>query len=554
MLQRLTIKNYAIINDLAIDFGENLNIITGETGAGKSIVIGALSLILGERADSKSLFKQEEKCVIEGSFNIAAYDTLKDFFTENDLDYDTHTTLRREISVDGKSRAFVNDTPVNLTILKALGEQLVDIHSQHQTIALNAEAFQLLVIDGFCQHKPLLADYQQQYKAYKKQNSVLQDLKAKSTQAKTETDYLQFQFNELVTANLIAEEQEQLEAELLQLSHAEEIKAKLSQSSFLLKESEQAVNTQLKEIATALAAIEKFSEQLAQIHQRVKSSFIELKDIANEVESLNERMLVNAERMQHVQDRLHLIYSLQQKHRVSTIAELLNLQQQFDKQLQGNFSVDEDIIRLEKEVALLKQTLEELASKLSTNRKTIAPTIEQEVKGLLDLLGMPHAELKIDLKAIESDTFTTTGKDKVHFLFSANKGFPLVDLNKTASGGELSRLMFVLKGLTARYTALPTIIFDEIDTGVSGEVALKMGSMMQQFAQSLQVISITHLPQIASKGQAHYFVYKEVRNGHTFTNIRPLQAEERIQEIAKMIGGNTPGEAALQSARELIGN
>lgn len=552
MLQRLTIKNYAIIDDLDIAFANNLNIITGETGAGKSIVIGALSLILGERADSKSLFRQEGKCVIEGHFDIRAYEGLKDFFTENDLDFDEHTTLRREISLDGKSRAFVNDTPVNLSLLKTLGEQLVDIHSQHETIALNAEAFQLLVIDGFCQHKAVLSEYSSNYSRYKKLSSTLEELKSRSATAKAETDYLQFQYNELEQAKLQAEEQEGLEAELVQLTHAEEIKTKLSQATYLFDESETSINSQLKELSISLSSIEKFGEQFAQLSSRLKSSIIELKDIAAEIDNINERTFVNEERMLQVQERLNLIYNLQQKHRVGSIAELLTLQQQFEQQLQGNFSMDEEIIRLEQELGALKTGLSDLATTLSAQRNKIAPSIESQVQELLTLLGMPHAVLQIELTALEEGQFNTKGIDKIKFLFSANKGYPLVDLSKTASGGELSRLMFVLKGLTAQYTAMPTIIFDEIDTGVSGEVALKMGTMMRQFAQSQQVLSITHLPQIAGKGQTHYFVYKEVKEGHTFTNIRELMAEERIQEIAKMIGGNTPGEAAVQSAKELL--
>lgn len=552
MLQRLTIKNYAIIDDLDIAFANNLNIITGETGAGKSIVIGALSLILGERADSKSLFRQEGKCVIEGHFDIRAYEGLKEFFLENDLDFDEHTTLRREISVDGKSRAFVNDTPVNLSILKTLGEQLVDIHSQHETIALNAEAFQLLVIDGFCQHKTVLIDYSSTYSRYKKLSITLADLKGRSSTAKAETDYLQFQYDELAQAKLQVEEQESLEAELLQLTHAEEIKTKLSQATYLFDESETSINSQLKELNASLISIEKFGEPFGQLGTRLKSSIIELKDIATEIDSINERTFVNEERMLQVQERLNLIYNLLQKHRVSSIAELLTLEQRFEQQLHGNFSMDEEIIRLTKELATLQNQLSQLAATLSAQRNKIAPAIESQVQELLTLLGMPHAVLKIELTALEEGQFNMKGKDKIKFLFSANKGYPLVDLSKTASGGELSRLMFVLKGLTAQYTAMPTIIFDEIDTGVSGEVALKMGTMMRQFAQSQQVISITHLPQIAGKGQNHYFVYKEIKNGHTFTNIRELQISERIEEIAKMIGGNEPGEAAMQSARELI--
>lgn len=552
MLQRLTIKNYAIIDDLDIAFADQLNIITGETGAGKSILIGALSLILGERADSKSLFRQEGKCVIEGHFNVAAYEGLKEFFEQNDLDFDIQSTLRREISADGKSRAFINDTPVNLSVLKALGEQLVDIHSQHETIALNAEAFQLMVVDGFCQHKTLLNTYKTQFLAYKNLASTLTELKNRSQSAKTESDYLQFQFEELAAAKLIVDEQDLLEAELLQLSHAEEIKTKLSAIYYLLEEDEHAVNLQLKESGNLLNSIEKFGEGYEELSKRIKSSLIELKDIGAEVDRLNQHTFIDEQRMQLVQERLDLLYRLQQKHRVGSNAELLAIQEQLSQQLQGNFSMDEEIIRLEKEIAALSTALQEQAAELRKNRQAIIPSIEQQVATLLQQLGMPHASLKIQLESLGDMAFSATGLDKIKFLFSANTGYPLVELSKTASGGELSRLMFVIKGLTAKYTAMPTIIFDEIDTGVSGEVALKMGAMMQQFAQSQQVMSITHLPQIAGKGQSHYFVYKEVKNGQTHTNIRELMTEERVQEIAKMIGGNTPGEAALQSARELI--
>lgn len=550
MLNRLAIKNYAIIDELDIRFAPHLNIITGETGAGKSIIIGALSLILGERADSKSLFRPDAKCVIEGYFSISSYEGLKEFFAENDLDYDPETILRRELSVDGKSRAFVNDTPVNLSLLKELGEQLVDIHSQQETSGLRTEPYQLAMLDGFCQHKPLLTEYKVGYKLWKKLEQRLQELKQRNTVAQADQSYLQFQLEELLVAKLEATEQESLELELQQLTHAEEIKSKLGAAVYLLNASEDAIEPKLKEAVQQLSSIEKYGVSFATLAERMRSSFIELKDIAAEVEQANEHTVLDQERLELVQNRLDLIYRLQQKHKVGSIAELLTIQQRLDGQLGGTMSLEEELDQLEKEYALQQEVLLALASKISTARLQVIPTIESTVQELLTQLGMPYAIFKIE--CAEQTNLSINGLDKIRFLFSANKGYSLEDVGKTASGGELSRLMFVLKGLMGKNTALPTMIFDEIDTGVSGEVALKMGNMMQQFAAGQQVMSITHLPQIAAQGEAHFFVYKELVNAHTATGIRRLQSDERVLEIAKMIGGDNPGAAAMESARELI--
>ncbi|HEY8930991.1 MAG TPA: DNA repair protein RecN [Mucilaginibacter sp.] len=554
MLQKLSISNYALIDNLEIGFGGGLNILTGETGAGKSIILGALSLILGQRAESRYFFNQQKKCVIEGTFTIGAFH-LKQFFEDNDLDYEAETVLRREISADGKSRAFVNDTPVNLTALKALGEKLIDIHSQHATLEINDPEFQLLVVDAVAKHPDLLNDYRTKYRAYKKATSKLQQLIEESDKAKADLDYYQFQFDELEKANLVADEQEQLEQELYSLNNAGEIKRNLLGAYYLMEEGETSAIIQLREAGHQLVALEKFNPQIAELHQRLNSTLIELKDIAAEIETIEQRTNTDEARAGEVNTRLSMIYNLQKKHRVSNNTELLELQSDLSDKIQQAVFGDEAIEKLTAQLNKDKKELEDLAAKLSVNRKNVVPQIEKQVLDTLAEMGMGNSNLKIELSttAGHNGGLGDNGIDIVKFLFTANKGHALAEMSKVASGGELSRLMLSIKSLVAQNTALPTIIFDEIDTGVSGEVANKVGQIMERLAQNLQVITITHLPQIASKGQYHYFVYKDDKAATTYTRIKQLDHQERVLEIAKMLSGDKPGESALQNARELLG-
>lgn len=551
MLEKLVINNYALIDNLEISFEKGLNILTGETGAGKSIILGALSLILGQRAESRYFFNQQKKCVIEGIFSISGFH-LKSFFEEAELDYATETILRREISADGKSRAFVNDTPVNLTTLKQLGEKMIDIHSQHATFEINDPRFQLLVVDCVVGHQALLIDYESKYRAHKKSTSRLQQMISESDKAKSDLDYYQFQFDELEKAGLDEHEQEKLEHELYTLNNAEEIKRNLSSAFCLMQDGETSSLIQLREAGHHLSGLEKSNPLIAELHERLKSSLIELKDIASEIENLEQRTHTDEARAIEVNERLSLIYNLQKKHRVNTSAELIQLQQELSGKIQQALFGDEEIEKLQKQINTEKQELEKLAAQLSANRAKAIPDIEKQVKAALAEMGMRSSTLKIELTDLSE--LSTSGRDHIRLLFSANKGHVLAEMSKVASGGELSRLMLSIKSLMARYTALPTIIFDEIDTGVSGEVANKVGQIMERLAENLQVITITHLPQIASKGQSHYFVYKDDTTATTYTRIRQLDKQERVVEIAKMLSGEKPGESALQNARELLGD
>lgn len=548
MLQKLSISNYALIDDLEIAFDKGLNIMTGETGAGKSIVLGALSLILGQRAESRYFFNQQKKCIIEGLFKIEAFH-LKSFFEENDLDYEVETVLRREISADGKSRAFINDTPVNLTTLKTLGEKLIDIHSQHATLEINNPAFQLMVVDAAAGHQALLDDYRAKFSQYKKDTSRLKKLTEESDKAKADLDYYQFQFDELEKADLVADEQEQLEKELYTLNNAEEIKRNLLSAGFLIQDSETAVLLQLREAMNQLASAGKFNTDIEQLRERLNSTVIELKDIAAEIDNIEQSTFTNEARADEINNRLTIIYNLQKKHRVSSNSELLALQADLSEKIQQAVFGDEAIDKLQKELVLQRKELEELAGQLSAGRGKAIPEIEKQVLQNLAEMGMANSAININLSdiALEKD-----GANAVRFLFSANKGHALAEMSKVASGGELSRLMLAIKALIAKYTALPTIIFDEIDTGVSGEVANRVGIIMEQLAQNLQVITITHLPQIASKGKAHYYVYKDDSSAATFTRIKQLSDNERVTEIAKMLSGDNPGESALKNAKELL--
>ncbi|TAE36130.1 MAG: DNA repair protein RecN [Sphingobacteriales bacterium] len=551
MLNRLSIKNYALIDNLEIQFDQNLNIVTGETGAGKSIILGALSLILGQRADSKYFFNQQKKCVIEGYFNINQYQ-LNAFFDDNDLDYCAETILRREISTDGKSRAFINDSPVNLNTLKNLGEKLIDIHSQHATLEINNANFQLTVVDAMANHQELLHTYATNFKAYKALNKKVQDFLAQSDKEKQELDFLSFQFTELENAKILPNEQVILEKELETLTHAEEIKRNLFTANALLQAQEQAALALLADAAQQLQSIEKYQAPIAEVFVRLKSSIIEIKDIAAEIENLEQITLFDDEKSNQINERLNLLYTLQKKHKVTSNAQLLLLQDEIAQKLDKIVSADDAIAQLQASLQKQKEDLILLAKQVSNNRTKAIPVIEEYVEKTLVNVGMLNAQLKINQTIATDNNLDNNGLDTIKFLFTANKGHQLSEMSKIASGGELSRLMLAIKSLIAQKTALPTIIFDEIDTGISGEVANRVGNMIQILAQNMQVIAITHLPQIAVKGEAHYFVYKEIKNDFTFTQLKRLNHEERVFEIAKMLSGENPKEAALQNARELL--
>ena len=551
MLKRLAIKNYALIDNLDISFSKELNIMTGETGAGKSIILGALSLILGQRAESKYFFNQQKKCVIEGTFLVNGFQ-LNEFFAENDLDYDLETVLRREISSDGKTRAFINDTPVNLTTLKKLGEKLIDVHSQHATLEINDEDFQLLVIDTVAGNQNLLNNYREVFRSYKKSQARLKELINQSEKSKSDLDYFQFQFDELEKANLFIGEQAELEQELDSLTHAEDIKKSLVSSISVLSENEPSAIVQIKEAAVNLANAEKYNPEISILTERLNSCLIEIKDILSEIERIEQSSLINEERLQKVSDRLDLIYSLQKKHRVGSENELIAVRDQISNKLNSILFADEDIEKLKIEVDSLYKEVLTHSIQLDKTRTECIPKVEMQVMDTLTEIGMPNAVLKIVNDTLSEGKFDQNGNNQIRFLFSANKGQSPLPMNKVASGGELSRLMLSIKSLIAVHTALPTIIFDEIDTGISGEVALKVGHIMEKLSKNMQVIAITHLPQIASKGDTHYRVYKDEKGNITNTNITKLNEEERIFELAKMLSGDNPGESAIQNARELL--
>ncbi len=551
MLSRLIIRNYALIENLDIEFSKGLNIITGETGAGKSIMLGALSLILGQRIEGKYFYNQQKKCIIEGYFNISTYD-MAAFFEEKELDYEAETVLRREVSADGKSRAFINDTPVNLGILKELGERLIDIHSQHATLELNDERFQLMVVDALAGNEVLLGNYRQQLKAYRKVTTELDRLEAEIARGKADAEYYQFQFSELEEAGLQEDEQERLESELKLLSNAEEIKTQLLAADYLLSQSDDAIITRLKEAAQSLQQVEAVFPAVSETLQRLESNLIDIKDIAEDVSSLEQKVQINEARTSEIGERLSIIYSLQKKHHVNTIRELMEVMKGFDEKLQSLGDASERLEKLKAEQISLRAEMLVLSDHLSASRNSVISTIESRVMESLADTGMPHAVLKIENKLLSEQEFDINGRNKLTFLFSANKGQEPAPVNRVASGGELSRLMLSIKALISLHISLPAIIFDEIDTGISGEVALKVGSLLEKLSAGLQVIAITHLPQIAARGRAHYKVFKDERPDKTYTNIELLSAEERVVEIAKMLSGENPGEYALQHARELL--
>ncbi|GJM35331.1 MAG: DNA repair protein RecN [Saprospiraceae bacterium] len=549
MINSLQIQNYAIIESLEIKFSKGLTIITGETGAGKSILLGALGLIMGERADTKTLYDPSKKMVVEAFFDIQKY-ALQAFFDENDIDYDSELVIRREITPSGKSRAFINDTPVNLKVLQELSGALIDLHQQFETLDIHQVSYQLRMIDALAGNKEHLLAYQQQYHQFKKVDRKLALLREQDAQSQRELEFVNFQLEEFHTAALSESEQTELEEELSRLTHAEDIKRTLSATFQGLGESELSVIDQLTEMGHSLAQVGKHDARIRQLYERFNGLIVELEDLSGEFERIADATEYDEARIVEVQERLDMIYRLEKKHAVSTIAELLAIQEQLEIQLRAIGDMGEEIERLNKERITLEKQLREKALELRRRRQDVAPQFEQQVMKMLQQLAMPNAQLKVNFEALEQ--LSIMGLDEVYFLFGANKGSRLQMIKNVASGGELSRLTLVTKSLVASAIPLPTLIFDEIDTGISGDVALKMGNILRSLSNQHQVTVITHSPQVASKADAHYFVYKKEKTDRTVTNVRLLSEDERVRAIATMLSQSPPSESALENARELL--
>jgi DNA repair protein RecN (Recombination protein N) len=551
MLKRLHIRNYALIEELQIDFSDRLTIITGETGAGKSILLGALGLIMGERADSKIFYNQSEKCIVEGAFEVAAYD-LQDFFAENELDYDAEVVVRRELTPAGKSRAFVNDTPVNNQVLQRLTEALVDLHQQFDVLDIHNVNFQLRMIDALADNGARLKTYQASYKLYTAGRKRLQELRERSENSTRELDFARFQLDELEKAALEIGEQERLEEELALLNSAEDIKRATASAYAYLLENDPSILGSLKEISRSLQHARKTSRTLEELAGRLDSALIDLEEIAKDCERIADQTEYDPQRIQEIQERLNIIYKLQKKHGAADTAALLNLQEALTRQLGGFTDLGEQIAQLENEMSALEQQLHAAAAVLGAERRKVTAGFEEKVHGLLSLLSMPHARLQVDIR--DTGHLNGAGTDEVQFLFASNVGSRFLPIKDVASGGELSRLTLCTKSLVADAIPLPTLIFDEIDTGISGDVSLKMGQILRDLSKRHQVVSITHTPQVAAKADRHYFVYKKVEDNRTLTHVRLLADEERVRSIAVMLSGNPPSEAAISTASELIRN
>lgn len=549
MLKHLIIKNYALIKALEISPSENLNMVTGETGAGKSIMLGAVGLLLGKRADTKALFDQDNKCIVEGHFDLKPY-SLHRLFEQEDLDYEDTSIIRREVSPSGKSRAFINDTPVTLDTLKKVGLRLMDIHSQHETLNLGKSTYQISFIDAFAESTSERKEYHQTYLQLKASENKLQTLQAEASEMNKEADYEHFLLEELTKANLNSDEQESLEEQVKVMENAEDIKLKLNGTLDALSNSEFSATMGLQEAVALLKQLASFSEPYKLLHERLNSSYIELTDIITELEKEEEGVEFDPQQTEEAQERLALIYNLQQKHGVSAIEELLEIQDRLSEKVSRFQNMDADLEQAKADVEKTKVQALDLARKLSKKRKASFKNLEIQLTDLLVKVGIPEAEIKI--VSIE-DELGPYGIDKINILFSANKGVAPQEMAKVASGGEFSRLMFCVKFILANKIALPTIIFDEIDTGVSGEIALKLGDMMKEMARNHQLITISHLPQVAAKGDQHYFVFKDSSEERSVSKVKSLSNEERIEELAKMIGGDSPSAVAFNSARELMG-
>ena len=548
MIKSLEIKNYALIQELEMSPSSNLNIITGETGAGKSIMLGAVGLLLGKRADTKVLLNENQKCIVEGTFDISSY-SLEKLFKDEDLDYEAECVIRREISPAGKSRAFINDTPTNLSTLKEIGERLMDVHSQHESLQLGNNSYQLNALDAFASNPELLSSYTKAFNTYSQAKKALDKLESLAFQSAEDADYKQFLFNELQEAHLDDLNQEVLEAELGVLENAEDIKLKLSQAIHLLDESEVAILQQLNESKSLIHTIASFSKELEELSNRLESTSIELADISGEMQRVQDKVEHDPEKIQELRDRLDILFRLQKKHAVLTVAELIDIRDDLDKSLSQVANLDSDILKAKKALEKAEKAMLQHADKLTESRKLFALNFADEIEKIIHQIGIENGTVEIKINATDP---SPNGLDEVQMHFSANKGIKPQELKEVASGGEFSRLIFAVKYLIADKTAMPTIIFDEIDTGVSGEIALQMIRMMKEMSKSHQVISISHLPQFAAGGDAHYYVYKDHSSDRSVSRIKRLADQDRITEIAKMIGGENPGASAVESAKELL--
>nr|WP_294777659.1 DNA repair protein RecN [uncultured Flavobacterium sp.] len=549
MITSLSIENFALIEKLNIDFSQGFSIITGETGAGKSILLGALGLVLGKRADLSSLKNKEEKCIVEANFALGKYD-LQPFFEANDLDYEDETIIRREILPSGKSRAFVNDSPVNLQQLQDLSLYLIDVHSQHQTLELSEEEYQFKIIDAIADNQQFRAEYESVLKQYRSAKNGLETKKASLSAILKEKDYNEFLFNELHTANLKAGELEELEKAYEALNNVEFIKENLSMLLALANEDQFGLLKNLKEFKSILQKNANFSVEYESLFDRTNSILIEFDDIVKELNRESEMVFNDPEKLELINQKLQLIYSLQKKHQVQTVEELIAIQNELEDRVVSVVTLEEEIVKLENSLKDFETQLDDIAGKITQSRREAIPNLSQKLIDMLNLLGMPNVRFKIEVTP--STTYYNNGKDSLEFLFSANKGTDFGLLKKVASGGEMSRIMLAVKSILSQYSKLPTIIFDEIDTGVSGEIANKMGEIMRAMSQSMQVFAITHLPQIAAKGNTHYKVFKTVLGNNTVSELKLLTNEERIIEIAEMLSGKDISDSALNHAKALL--
>ena len=549
MLNTLSIKNYALIDDLKVDFPKGFIIITGETGSGKSIMLDALSLVLGKRADMSALRNKDEKCVIEAEFSLQNYE-FQSLFNELEIDYDPQTIIRREILSSGKSRAFVNDSPVTLDVLSRLGEVLVDIHSQHQTLSLSDTAFQFEIIDAMAENKSLLEEYQHLLVLLKNEQKKLQELIDFQQTANKEYDYNLHQLKELKSVTLGEGILEELEENYQEASNIEEIKESVAESLYLLNDENIGILNNLRELRRAFSNLTEYKQQYRELYERIDSAFLDLEDLSRDVADIDENIETDPENLEEISKQLNKIYSLQQKHKVTTVEELMSIQERLEKAVSKTESADFDLKEQQELVAKQQAETSKKATELHKTREKVVPTLTKQLESFMHELGMPNG--RFDIKLTSTSHFFNNGNDELSFLFSANKGGDFGPLKKVASGGELSRIMLAVKAIMAAHTALPTIMFDEIDTGVSGEISQKMGDIMKQMSKNRQVFAITHLPQIAAKGAYHFKVFKEDITGKTTTHLKMLTEQERISELSEMLEGKNSGESARNHAIELL--
>ncbi|MBF4464043.1 DNA repair protein RecN [Flavobacterium sp. LC2016-12] len=549
MITSLSIKNYALIEKLSIDFSKGFSIITGETGAGKSIILGALGLVLGKRADLTSLKNKEEKCIIEAQFEISKYN-LKEFFEANDLDYEDDTIIRREILPSGKSRAFINDSPVNLQELQDLSLFLIDIHSQQQTQELSDETVQFKIIDAIAHNFDVITSYQKLLKGYKSDKSKLNALLKKQSDSGKEEEYNTFLLNELIAAKLKSGEQEELEAEFEKLNNVEVIKEAIDKSLVIANEEQFGVFHNLNEIKASLQKIAPFSVEYQNLFERVTSVAIEFDDVSRELQNVSEKLLNDPEKLEFTNQKLQLIYNLQKKHQVISVDELLQIQTNLENAVIELGNIEEEIALLTNSIAQKVEELDAFSALIHQNRANAIPVLSNKLISILETLGMPNVRFNIAL--LPSETYFQNGKDELQFLFSANKGTDFGLLKKVASGGEMSRIMLAVKAILAQYSKLPTLIFDEIDTGVSGEIAIRMGEIMKEMSKNMQIFAITHLPQIAAKGDSHFKVFKSTVDDDTQSELKLLSQDERVIEIAQMLSGAVVSDSALNHAKALL--